>query len=389
MGAARRAALLVACCYPGTAQALRGPAADAEAMHALLTQRLGFAAGEVTVMRDDVPGAAVPTKGALLDALGRLVAGAAAGDALFFHFSGHGVQRADLDGDERDGFDEALVAADLEPVLDDALNAVLVRGLPPGCVLHAVVDACHSGTALDLRFRTRWDRAQARHAWVDEARASAAATPGWTKPGPAQRLWAGVRKGARKVQAPLFSARNQADARKGSGGGLVLQLGAARDSQLAADGVAGARLGAATFAFVSAVERALAGEAPGTYGALLDDMRASLAQGRLLQRLGLGGLDWDPDVNLGPWAQLVVEVAGGRRARFALHAARLLSGQRPVLCSTHDLDLYATRALFLPSAGGGGAGRAERCDVAVVGAGVCGLFLARELLRARPGAHRP
>lgn len=35
-----------------------------------------------------------------------------------------------------------------------------VRPLMPGVTMHAVVDACHSGTVLDLPFRTKFRRGQ-------------------------------------------------------------------------------------------------------------------------------------------------------------------------------------------------------------------------------------
>lgn len=37
-----------------------------------------------------------------------LVQGAQPNDALFFHYSGHGGQAKDLDGDEDDGYDETI-----------------------------------------------------------------------------------------------------------------------------------------------------------------------------------------------------------------------------------------------------------------------------------------
>jgi hypothetical protein len=60
------------------------------------------------------------------------------------------------DGDEEDGFDETLLPNDYKragEIVDDELNRAMVRPLPQGAVLHALVDACHSGTALDLPFR--------------------------------------------------------------------------------------------------------------------------------------------------------------------------------------------------------------------------------------------
>ncbi len=43
--------------------------------------------------------------------------------------------------------------------MDDELNALMVRPLLPGVTLHAVIDACHSGTALDLPYRAKVDGA--------------------------------------------------------------------------------------------------------------------------------------------------------------------------------------------------------------------------------------
>lgn len=38
-------------------------------------------------------------------------------------------------------------------IVDDELNRALVNPVPPGVRLHAIIDACHSGTALDLPYR--------------------------------------------------------------------------------------------------------------------------------------------------------------------------------------------------------------------------------------------
>lgn len=68
------------------------------------------------------------------------------GDRLWFSFSGHGTQVEDWDGDEFDGFDESLVASDLQLVIDDEIAAILSQ-LPPGARLTGLIDACHSGTS--------------------------------------------------------------------------------------------------------------------------------------------------------------------------------------------------------------------------------------------------
>lgn len=51
-----------------------------------------------------------------------LVRDARPGDSLFFHYSGHGGQAADLDGDEDDGFDETILPLDFKTageIIDD------------------------------------------------------------------------------------------------------------------------------------------------------------------------------------------------------------------------------------------------------------------------------
>ena len=103
----------------------------------------------------------VPTRANLLRAMRWLVEGSGSGDSLVFHFSGHGVQKLDLNGDEVDGYNEALCPADFErsgKILDDEINEIIVRPLGRGVKLHAVVDTCHSGTILDLPYLCRLSR---------------------------------------------------------------------------------------------------------------------------------------------------------------------------------------------------------------------------------------
>lgn len=62
----------------------------------------------------------------------------------------------------QDGYDETICPTDFRhagQIVDDELNALMVRPLLPGVTLHAVIDACHSGTALDLPYRAKVDGA--------------------------------------------------------------------------------------------------------------------------------------------------------------------------------------------------------------------------------------
>ena len=67
----------------------------------------------------------------------------------------HGVSVPDKNGDEADGFDEALVPVDYKKagvILDDTLLEKLVCPLPKGAIMTCFIDCCHSGTMLDLPY---------------------------------------------------------------------------------------------------------------------------------------------------------------------------------------------------------------------------------------------
>lgn len=77
------------------------------------------------------------------------------GDSLVFYFSGHGLRQPDFKGDEEDGYDETLCPVDFRKegmILDNDINSFIVKPLPAGVTLHAIIDACHSGTVLDLQY---------------------------------------------------------------------------------------------------------------------------------------------------------------------------------------------------------------------------------------------
>lgn len=97
----------------------------------------------------------VPTKQNILDAINWLVKGAQPNDSLFFHYSGHGGQTNDQDGDEADGYDEVIYPLDFETngfIDDDTLHRLMVTPLPKGTRLTALFDSCHSGSVLDLPY---------------------------------------------------------------------------------------------------------------------------------------------------------------------------------------------------------------------------------------------
>jgi len=110
-----------------------------------LIKFFGFKIDDIRVVTDERA-----TKKAIMERLTWLVKGAKAGDRLLFHFSGHGSQVRDRDGDElKDKLDEILCPHDMDwdgtYIVDDELNKVF-SGLPKGCALEVLLDSCHSGT---------------------------------------------------------------------------------------------------------------------------------------------------------------------------------------------------------------------------------------------------
>jgi metacaspase-1 len=78
----------------------------------------------------------------------------------FLHYSGHGSQVKDPDGDRDSGFDDTIVPVDFEQngQLDsDKLHRLLVSKLPASSTLFVIFDCCHSGSAIELPFVYRSD----------------------------------------------------------------------------------------------------------------------------------------------------------------------------------------------------------------------------------------
>mmetsp|Transcript_41941 Transcript_41941/g.105773 ORF Transcript_41941/g.105773 Transcript_41941/m.105773 type:complete len:203 (+) Transcript_41941:1-609(+) len=120
-------------------------------------QYLGFS--DIKILMDK-EGYESPTQSNIMHAMHWLVEDAESGDSLFMHYSGHGGQVPDEDGDEADGLDETMVPLDYQSagqIRDDDIFKALVAPLPAGVRLTAVMDCCHSGTILDLPYVIKAD----------------------------------------------------------------------------------------------------------------------------------------------------------------------------------------------------------------------------------------
>jgi len=123
---------------------LRGCVNDVENMRHMLIKLFGFKPENIRVIIDERA-----TRHNIIKRLRWLLKGARKGDELVFHYSGHGSQIRDRNGDELDDqLDEILCPHDLDwerPLSDDIL-AKIFKKLPKGVNLTMLCDSCHSGT---------------------------------------------------------------------------------------------------------------------------------------------------------------------------------------------------------------------------------------------------
>jgi len=124
---------------------LKGCVNDVTNVRDVLLKYYGFAVKEIRVVTDDRA-----TKANILKNLEWLLKNAKPEDRLLFHYSGHGSQVRDRDGDElKDRLDEILCPHDMDwegtYITDDDLRT-LFTPLPKGVNLEVLLDSCHSGT---------------------------------------------------------------------------------------------------------------------------------------------------------------------------------------------------------------------------------------------------
>lgn len=99
------------------------------------------------------------TKAAIVKAFNSLTNRCHTSDVVYIHFSGHGQQMTDVNGDEEDGLDESWIPYDAylrygtndrgeKHLTDDEINVLLTEirnKIGASGKLFVVVDACHSG----------------------------------------------------------------------------------------------------------------------------------------------------------------------------------------------------------------------------------------------------
>jgi hypothetical protein len=96
-----------------------------------------------------------PTRQNIIEGINWLVSNLKPGENVLFHYSGHGGLTADINNDESTGFDSCIYPIcknNIEMILDDELKILLVNKIPKGCKCFVILDCCHSGSGLDLRY---------------------------------------------------------------------------------------------------------------------------------------------------------------------------------------------------------------------------------------------
>lgn len=122
--------------------------------------KCGYQDDNIVCLTDDTD--IKPTKNNILNSIREFVEKAQSGNfkELWFSYSGHGSYISAYAAEETDGQDEALVPLDYKDnglISDNDIYSQLVEPLPSDCCLFSIVDACHSGTSLDLPFVYRVD----------------------------------------------------------------------------------------------------------------------------------------------------------------------------------------------------------------------------------------
>jgi hypothetical protein len=155
----RRKSLLIGINYTGSNHELQGCHQDVNNVAQFLVAR-GYPSDQnsMVVLTDARTDPFYPSGHNILAAMDWLVS--EPGCCLFLHYSGHGGQVRDPDGDRESGFDDTIVPVDYEQngqIDSDTLHRHLVSVLPRNSTLFVVFDCCHSGSAIELPFMYRSD----------------------------------------------------------------------------------------------------------------------------------------------------------------------------------------------------------------------------------------
>lgn len=194
------------------------------------------------------------------------------GCTLFLHYSGHGGQIADVDGNRSTGIDDTIVPVDFETrgqISSTLLHEHLVTRMAAGCTLFIIMDCCHSGSAVELPYVYRSD-SDGRISLLDNLRVGARLVGeaqrlidggfSYSKVGEAQQLLAGASsffKGLRHMGEQEEEGLDAGEfaGQYGSEQKMVTMFSGCKDDQTSADAnIEGEATGAMTWAFLETMK---------------------------------------------------------------------------------------------------------------------------------------
>jgi len=143
----KKKALLIGINYFDTDYSLKGCINDTTQVSHLLKKRKF---DEIQLVNDE--NGIKPTKDNFIKLFIEFLQSGADDDLLFFHFSGHGSNLKDKNNDELDSRDECIITCEMNYILDDELKNIIDENLKTTCKLVCLIDCCHSGTMLDLKY---------------------------------------------------------------------------------------------------------------------------------------------------------------------------------------------------------------------------------------------
>ena len=163
-----KCALVIGINYTGIQGAeLNGCITDTNRISNFLVDRCNYNNENIEIITDDT--LLKPTKQNIINSIKNFVQKIKDNNIkeAWFSYSGHGSYLNNNSvGDEVDYQDEALVPLDFYNsglIRDDDLYNLLVKMIPKDCYLFCIVDACHSGTSLDLPYVYRTDTGLEKH----------------------------------------------------------------------------------------------------------------------------------------------------------------------------------------------------------------------------------
>lgn len=195
------------------------------------------------------------------------------GCTLFLHYSGHGGQIEDVDGNRTTGIDNTIVPVDFETrgqISSTLLHEHLVTRMAADCTLFIIMDCCHSGSAVELPYVYRsdsdgqislLDNLKVGAKLVGEAQRLIDGGFSYNKVGEAQQLLAGASnffKGLRHIGEQEEEGLDAGEfaGQYGSEQKMVTMFSGCRDDQTSADAsIEGEATGAMTWAFLECMKK--------------------------------------------------------------------------------------------------------------------------------------